>query len=255
MKKVRQEKILNLLKTKKNLSTEDLAFRFNVTTQTIRRDLEDLEKMGLVSKMYGGATLINPDEDHRSFATFFSDTPYLEEKEKIAEAAQALVEDGNTIAIDTGSTTRLLGRELRKKNDLLIITRDVVLAAYLATHPTNKVYIPGGFIVDQFKTQGEDVTEFLDSLTQLDFFFFSAGGVTMNDGFTTSYPVSEKFMDAVMPKSKNRIALMDSSKFGSTCLYHGAKLEEATHIITDSAVDKKASAEIGALGINIIISK
>ena len=255
MKESRQQKILNLLKTKKDMSTEDLAFRFSVTTQTIRRDLEDLEKMGLVVKMYGGAALVNPNDDHRSFATFFNDTENYEAKEKIAEAAFNLVEDGNTLAMDAGSTTRLFGRHLRKKNNLTIITRDVILATYLAGHPTNRVYLLGGFVGNNLRTESSGDEAFIESISQMDFFFFSSGGINMENGFTSNLPTHEDYRSNMIPKAKTRIALMDSSKFGATCLYRSCDLTDANIIITDSGVDKKIAGDISALGIDLTIAK
>ena len=251
MKQVRQQKIMDLLKSKKDLSTEDLATRFNVTTQTIRRDLEELESQGLVVKMYGGAVLAEDEEASSTWMGNFRNVENNGEKEAIADAAAMQIEDGSTIAMDSGSTTRVFGMRLKEKNNLIIITRDVVLASYLVGHPTNKVYVIGGFIDEYAETSGAYVEEFLDGVSHIDYFVFSTGGVTPENGFTSERAGMEDYRTLFIPKAKNKIALVDNTKFGVVCFYRACDLKDADHIITDSGVDKNYISRFKDLGIDI----
>ena len=255
MKQVRQEKIIELLTKNKNLSTEELADYFNVSTQTIRRDLDSLEEQGIVNKMYGGATIIGgaEEKEEETFASFFDkDVENHLEKTRIAEAAAALIEDRSTVSLDVGTTVRALAPHLNDKNDLIIITRDLATAAILAGHPTNQVYLIGGFIDANYESSPTYLQEFLNSISTIDVFVFGSAGITVNEGFTSSVSNIKDYRSLVMSKSAKIIAMGDYSKFGRTFFYHTCDLTEVDHIITDSGAPKDIVQEIRDLGVDII---
>ena len=187
----------------------------------------------------------------QNFASF--PEPFVE-KESIAIRALSFVEDGQTIALDIGSTTRAMGLELIKKNNLVIITKDMILASALYDHPTNRVYLVGGFLDANGTTSGEFIREFLESVSRIDCFFLSADGITVNEGFTNNYAGVEAYRSLFLPLAMKRIALADHSKFGQIGFYRTCGLTDVDSIVTDSAVDKALVTEMRNAGANITIS-
>ena len=256
MKQVRQEKIIELLTKNKNLSTEDLADYFNVSTQTIRRDLDALEEQGLVNKMYGGATIIGGEEvEEISLVSFLEkDVENRLEKTRMAEAALSLIEDRSTVALDVGTSVRMLVPLLNNKNNLIIITRDLVTATILSGHPTNQVYLVGGFIDERQESSAVYLQEFLNSISIIDTFVFGTGGVTVNEGFTSIVSDIKDYRSLVMSKSSTIIALADNTKFGKTFFYHTCDITDVDHIITDTGTPQDIIKEIRDLGVDIIVA-
>lgn len=253
MKQVRQQEIIDLINEEGFVSTEALAAHFDVSSQTIRRDLDALERQGILIKMYGGATLVGRETDESSFSFFnyIPSTDHQEEKEAIARKAISYVNDGATIAVDIGSTTRMLGRELNKKNNLVIITKDVLLATALFEHPTNKVYLVGGFMGERGTTSGEFLKEFLESVSKVDVFFLSTDGVTVNEGFTNDLAAVEVYRSTFLSQSNLCIALADSTKFGKTSFYRSCGITEVDSIITDSKLNPTILEEMRQAGASI----
>ncbi len=258
MKQVRIQEIVDLITKEGYVSTDALASHFKVSPQTIRRDLEILDQQGIVVKMYGGATLVNNDPvKGGSDLSFFSFTPSadnLEEKSAIVKKSMDFIQDGNTIALDIGSTTRLMGQELSRKNNLVIITKDMLLATALHNHPTNRVYLLGGFIGASGCTSGEFIAEFLENVSRIDVFFMSTDGVTVNEGFTNNYAGVEAYRSLLLPLAMKRVALADHTKIGKIGFYRTCGLTDVDHIITDSKVNPNDVKEIREAGADIIVA-
>ena len=262
MKQVRQQEILDLISEEGFVSTEALAAHFKVSSQTIRRDLDALEEQGLVTKSYGGATLIGgpikeDQEDPRTaaFHRIASTTVHYAEKIAIATKTMDYVKDGMTIALDAGTTTRLLSPELAKKNNLIIITKDILLALSLYDHPTNKVYLVGGFVDGTGTASGDFVREFLETVSRIDLFILSTNGITVNEGFTSEHAPNDSFRPMLIPLAMKRIAISDHTKFGQVGFYRTCALTDIDHIITDSHVDMTLVDEMREAGADVVIAK
>ena len=254
MKHNRQTIILEMLKKEDFVTTEALAIELDVSTQTIRRDLDALEEQGLVNKVYGGASLAEGagETKERSLLDFLPFTENMKEKQGIAAKAIDFVRDGTTIAIDIGSTTRMLAPELSQRNNLLIITKDTLLAASLYNHPTNKVVLIGGLVDETGTTAGDFFDEFLNKVSVIDTFFLSTEGITVNEGLTSSRSGIEAYRTSILARAKHKIALVDHSKFGSIGFYRTCGIEDLDMIITDNQVDDKIIKEIHKAGVEII---
>lgn len=253
MKQVRQQEIVDIIKKEGYVSTDALATHFKVSSQTIRRDLDFLEQDGILIKMYGGATLAEsePGDSSISFFNFIPSTEHQAEKAAIAKKAMEFVTDGSTIALDVGSTTRMLRQELNQRNNLVIITKDTLLASAVYNHPTNKVYLLGGFLGASGTTSGEFLREFLESVSKIDVFMLSTDGVTANEGFTNNHAAVEAYRSLFLSLSMKRLALADSSKFGTIGFYRTCGITDVDHIITDSRINPKILEGIKEAGGNV----
>ncbi len=257
MKQIRQQEILALIRQESYISTEALASHFKVSAQTIRRDLDELEQQGIVNKMYGGASLVGGEiqDSNLSFFGFLPSTEYVKEKEAICNRAIDYVNNGDTVALDVGSTTRLLAQGLNQKENLVIITKDLLLASALYNHPTNRVYIIGGFMGASGTTSGDFIREFLETVSKIDIFFMSTNGVTVAEGFTNDYAGIETYRAYFLPLAMKRVALADHTKFGNVGFYRTCALTDVDHIITDSAVDRKIVEDMRMAGADVIITE
>ena len=254
MKHTRQNKILEMLAKEEFITTEALAEKMEVSTQTIRRDLDVLEQQGLVDKVYGGASLVSNAGSKGEFSllNYISNTSNIREKSIIAAKAMDYVENGTTVAVDVGSTTRMLAPELNKKENLLIITKDALLASSLFNHPTNKVYLVGGLLDETGTSSGAYTDEFLSTISVIDTFFLSSQGITVNEGLTTNNAGVEAFRSSVLARARKTIGLADHTKFGVIRFYRTCGLEDVDILITDSGTDDKIIKELQKAGVDII---
>ena len=254
MKQVRKQEIIDLITKEGYVSTDALAEHFGVSAQTIRRDLDELDEEGIVTKMYGGATLVEKDSGGSPFGAMPA-TENQDEKAKIAQAAINLISDNSVVAVDGGSTLREFAHLLNEKQNLVVITRDVLIASTLVGHPTNQVYLAGGFVDGLYETSGHFDDRFLNTISHVDSFIFGTSGVTIQEGFTNIILVSMDFRARVMPLARNKIALVDHTKFGKVCFYRTCGITDVSHIITDKATDHKILDEIRSLGVNVTIAE
>lgn len=140
----RQEKIVQFLSEEGFAKIEILAERHEVSNETIRRDLLVLEEEGYVNRMRGGARYDNLRAKEKKYE--FRTQRNFAEKRAIARLAAEFVSDGDTIAINTGTSTLEMAKELVEKNFLTVITNSVDVASLIAENDNNKVYLPGGLL-------------------------------------------------------------------------------------------------------------
>ena len=138
----RREKILELLKEDGSAKVIDLARIFKVTEVTVRQDLEKLEKDGLVLREHGGAYLKNIEDQVRNFSLSHQDN--MEKKELIASKCLEFIERGDSIILDSGSTTTEIAKKLKGFNNLTVITNAINIAMMLGTEPGIELIVTGG---------------------------------------------------------------------------------------------------------------
>jgi DeoR/GlpR family transcriptional regulator of sugar metabolism len=142
LKSERRLEILRLLEEKSVISVPDLSARFGVSESTIRRDLQNLAQQGLLQRTYGGA--MSAEEERAWDALEARNDPFLEMKRRIGRAAARLINPGDTICLQAGSTTLQVARHLRGKQNLTVITNDIYVGRELARHPGITVHLSGG---------------------------------------------------------------------------------------------------------------
>ena len=145
MQNERMRQIMTLLLREKKVSARELTERFGVSAESVRRDLSALEQQGVVRKVYGGAVLVEehlPEGDAEVFQVRL--TEHWREKQAIARAAAALIQDGDTVFLDSGTTVGALVPLLRQRKALTVITRSLRSAAQLGMCDHLTVYCLGG---------------------------------------------------------------------------------------------------------------
>lgn len=246
----RRRQIAELVEESGVLRIGELAARFGVTDETIRRDLSALEEEGVLTRQHGGA-----------LATGMSiETPYRRRareqnpaKEAIARAAVELVRDGSTIIIDSGTTTKYLVDLLRNKRDLVVITNGVNHVAELLANPSTTVVVTGGTVRRaSFGSVGDLAVATLETL-RADHTFLATHGFSADTGVT--YPSFEEVAvkRAMINAGAEVTLLADGSKCGRTSMVRVASLQQLDRVITSAPIPAKELKKIGDLGVELAV--
>ena len=247
----RREKIIHLLDTENTVSVNKLSKLFKVSSVTIRNDLRHLEEKGCILRCYGGAML------NKSFAL---DKPLLDKsrinsniKNKIAQRAAEMVNDGDRIILDSGSTTAAMVPYLRNKKNLIVFTNAVNIAYELSTNNDIEVIIAGGNIRKKaYSISGPTVEQQL-RMYHFDKLFLGVDGFDLDAGITTPN-FGEANVNRVMCQVSGQIiAMTDSTKFGRKSFCTIENVNPIKTIITDSKIPKDYLEQLHTLGINVVI--
>lgn len=231
-KAARQKLIIADLEINPTVRTSALARQLGVSSETVRRDIEELTRLGLVSRTYGGAT-------GRSLARqpVFDDRNALavEERAWIGEFACTMVQDGDVLMIDSGSTTARFAQSLAQfPGRLSIITNSVAVANALAGRSDMRVlFCPGEFSARERGVYGVETLEFLKHY-YADFAFIGASGLTP-EGPTDVEPSAAWVKRTMLSRGERGVLLLDSSKFGKRCLELVCPIEGITDLVSDKA--------------------
>lgn len=247
----RQQAMAQLVAEHGRLSVNVLADRYDVTTETVRRDLSALERMGLVRRVHGGAVPAT------SLAVIESglverDQANTPEKERIARAALDLLPPvGATVLLDAGSTTNRLASLLPRDHRLVVFTHAVPVAARLAGHPQVELHLlPGRVRPNTQAAVGADTVAVLARL-RADVAFLGSNGVTVDHGLSTPDHDEAAVKRAMVESARQVVALADASKVGIESPIRFASLDEVDVLVTDTGIDPDDQAAFAAAGVEV----
>lgn len=245
----RLQTTLDLLANKASVSVNDLADRLHVTAMTVRRDLNTLERKGLVRRVRGGAV----SAQGRSYEPPLLTRALIHqnEKQRIGAAAAEMVRDGDTIAIDVGTTTLEIARHLVRHHNLTVVTPSFHIAGVLAEQLSIRVILTGGVL-----RPGElSLVGHLAERAFRDFFvdklFLGIGGFHLSAGLTEFNPEDAQVKRAMIACAKEVIVVADASKFGKVAFAAVAGLDAVKHVITDSGLQKDTISRLESMGIEV----
>ena len=223
----RRQDIIDILSQEKKVSIADLSRRFDVSLVTIRSDLDVLAEEGKLMRMAGGAIL--PNEN-------FANAPIIanyDKKIEIAKKAAALIQDGDTLFINSGTTTQLFAKELQHKKNLNVVTNSLSVATELGLFPSFRVILLGGSINSQYGfTYGADTQEHLTRFSA-DWAILSVDGIS-SDGDVSTCHAEEAIIDRIMiARAKKVLIVADSSKIGRTGFSYVERCNEKIQILTN----------------------
>lgn len=232
----RREKILELLKEDGSAKVIELAKIFKVTEVTVRQDLEKLEKKGLIHREHGGAFLKSVEDHVKNFALMNQDN--MDRKQLIGKKAAELVESGDTIILDSGSTTTEIAKHLTGRKNLTVITNALNIALLLGAEPGIEVIVTGGeFKPPTLSLTGQKAAAFFEGI-HVDKLFLATAGISLRSGLT--YP---SLSDIVVKKAMIDVAekvylVADSSKIGKNAFASLGALSLIDYIITDASINQ-----------------
>ena len=248
----RQSAILKLLKREKTLLVPQLCDYFHVSSATIRNDLNELEAKGLLKRTHGGCMLgtragFEQQIDQRM-------TVQNDEKQAIGRLAATLVEDGDTIAIDTGTTAQIFAAQLTEKHHLTVVTTDMRIAAMLEEKTDAAVILAGGTVRHGYHCTIGPMTVICLSQLRVDKCFMAANGITAEHGLSTPDLQQADIKRRMIAMAGQVICLCDSSKIGSDSFVNFAPIDSIQTLVTDSGIDKAEAARFTAAGVEIHIA-
>jgi len=248
----RREKIIEFLLEDGSAKVADLAKLFKVTEVTIRQDLEKLEFQGLIIREHGGAYLKNIEDNVRSFSLIHQEN--LEQKAAIALKCLEFIESGDTIILDSGSTTTEIAKKLIGYKNLTVITNALNIALMLGTEPGIEVIMTGGeFKPPTLSLTGQKAADFFEGLN-VQKLFLATAGISLKAGLT--YPsISDLVVKKAMIEAAEITYLVaDSTKIGKSALASLGALSLIDFIVTDSEIEEKDKKVFKNHEIEVIIA-
>lgn len=252
----RRKKILELLERDGKVKISDLSELLGATVVTIRNDLDELEKTGRLERIQGGATLKTAFSGNLH-GTYFERCKgeNADLKKQIAVATAAMVKEGETVFINSGTTTFYTALELKKRKNLNIVTNSIYIAIELGDVPSFRVKLLGGDINNQYLFLYGN--EALDQLRcyKADKTILSVSGICGGQTGITTFHAEEASLDRMMmERSRETIVVADSTKFGHEGFYHVAQPDRIAKCVTNGNVDRKAVESLQEMGVEIILA-
>jgi DeoR/GlpR family transcriptional regulator of sugar metabolism len=249
----RRGRILEWLREEGSARVSELAQAFEVSEVTVRQDLEKLEADGHIMREHGGAYLKSVPTQVRAMALQHREN--MDAKQRIGRTAAALVADGETIILDSGSTTTEVAANLFGRHDMTVITNALNIALMLGAEPGFDVHMTGGhFKAPTLSLSGERSADYFQGLFAQKL-FLATGAINIENGLT--YPsLSDIAVKRAMIESAQSICLVaDSSKIGarSFCVLGG--LDQVDMLVTDAGIRDEDRKAIEAVGVKVIIAK
>lgn len=248
---MRRAQLIELLQRHGQITVRAASEALAVSEVTIRSDLALLERDGLLRRVWGGATLARPLWPEGSFATRLAERQA--EKERIARAAAALIEEGDTVVLDASTTAYAIAREIADRRGLTVITNGMHLALALGASPQITTVVIGGQVRgDTGSLTGTLAEEMLEKL-HARVGFFSARGLTLAKGLTES-SIPEGLLKRIMVRHVDRVvAVLDSSKLGVNALTSFCSAEAIDRLITaGEGAEEKAAVFREVMGVMVV---
>ncbi len=233
----RREKIFELIQEDGSAKVINLAKIFKVTEVTIRQDLEKLEKDGLVIKEHGGAFLKDIKDQVQSFSLGHKEN--IDKKELIAKKCIEFIENGDSIILDSGSTTTEIAKHLKGFKQLTVITNALNIAMMLGAEPGIELIVTGGeFKPPTLSLTGQKAADSFKGLN-VQKLFLATAGISLKAGLT--YPsISDLVVKKAMIEAADTTYLVaDSTKIGKSAFASLGALSLIDYIITDNGIEEK----------------
>ncbi len=248
----RRREIVRLVNAERKIVIPELCNRFGVSASTVRNDLRDLQEEGLITRTHGGA--ISNSKSGFEPPPLEKKTHMAEAKRAIGRAAAALVENGDIIAIGTGTTTLEMARSLDPDLELTVILNDIRIAALLERSERRRIILLGGTLRNNFHYArslpgGDGVAGF-----NIDKAFISCNGVDVRRGVTTPDPALAHDTRRIVGASSETYVLADSSKLGTVTFSRIADAREVAAVITDAGAGEDDVAAMRNAGIEVIVA-
>lgn len=249
----RREKILDLLHEDGSAKVVDLARLFKVTEVTVRQDLERLEKEGVVMREHGGAYLKNMKDQVQSFSLAHQEN--MDKKEIIAAKCLDFIDNGDTIILDSGTTTTEIAKKIKGNRRLTVITNAMNIGLMLGAEQNIEVILTGGeFKPPTLSLTGQKAADFFKGIN-VQKCFLATAGISLKAGLT--YPsISDIVVKRAMIESAETTYLVaDSTKVGKSAFASLGALSLINYLITDDGIEDKHLQLFNENEIEVIIAK
>ena len=246
----RQSEIHRLALSQGSVDVADLAHRFGVTTETIRRDLSDMQRRKLLQRIHGGAVPVaqanhEPMVDARHMR-------YAEEKLRIAQRALDHVPEGGSVIIDSGSTGARLAEVFPVDRDVHVVTNSLMTALTLARRGLRDLTVLGGQVsINTFAMLDSTALDVVRGI-RVDALFISCDGLSLTRGLTTPFREEEAMKSSMIRQAAHVVAMVDHSKIGVDRMFAFAPFEHLDVLVTDSGADEALLSSAVPEGLQVV---
>lgn len=245
----RRKKILEMLDKNGSVRVTELSTLLGISEVTIRTDLADMENKGLLTRVHGGAVSSYKPYYNMSFNQRMSTNQ--EQKEVIAKKIADMIEDNDTIMLNSGTTTLLVFRAISRDLNLNIVTNSISIALEGTTNPNFNIILLGGMINPKYQfTFGDDTIKQLRSY-HADKLILSVDGIDAENGFSTYYDKEAQIDRIMLEQSSINIVAADHTKFNRCAFTKISELSVADYIVTDTNVPDTLKNKITKQSIKI----
>lgn len=248
----RRQSLLDLLSKQSSLRVPELARALDISEGTVRNDLNALQSQGRLTRVHGGAILIETDQFQNNSFKLRSQTNSAA-KIAIAREAAELVKDGDSILLDASSTIFFLARALAKHSKLRVVTNGFEVARELAQDSSNNVFLIGGIVNNDSSSVTGLLSERILEELRIQKAFLSCSGFSLERGLTEVHFAEAQIKRKAIESSQQLYALVDSSKFGQEDLTSFLRTEEITRLFTDTRLSPEWIEKLKMTGINFTL--
>lgn len=247
----RQSAILNMVARDGFVATEAMVAEFGVTPQTIRRDLNELGREGMLTRFHGGAGQAKSGEN----------LPYadrlrsgVQAKQKIAEMTASLIPDGSSLFLNTGTTTEAIAQALFRHKNLHVVTNNINVARYLSQNETFQIMLAGGQVRNHDGgVTGAEAADFIDSF-RMDIGILGVSGIDEDGSLLEFDPAEIRSAQSVLRNSRKVILVADQHKFGRRAMNRMGDLLDVDIVVTDAPLAPNFEKTCGKAGVEIRVA-
>jgi DeoR/GlpR family transcriptional regulator of sugar metabolism len=246
----RMQEVLRMLESRDSVHVTELSKVFSVSEVTVRSDLSQLARQGLVARVRGGVRALDRSQSELGFDLRLR----LEvgRKQAIAQAAAAMVDDGEAIALDSSTTAYYLALELRTKKELVVVTNGLLIAAALADAPGISVLVTGGMLRLQAMSLVGDLGADALRTTRISKGFMGARGLSLDLGLMDLNPEEVRIKREMANVCEQVVGIVDGSKWHKTALLPFVGTEEVHAIVTDTGAPEGPIGAWRERGVEIV---
>ncbi len=251
MRSQRMEQMEAYILEHKTVTLDELCEEFGVSKNTVRRDLDVLLENRRFKKIYGGVTV----EDFKELVSFGErNISKLSEKQRIAQKAASLVEDGDVIFIDSGTTTLHLVEYLGERKNVTIVTNNIeTILRAIPMENLTLIALPGTLNRKTLSFTGLNAVQLLQQFN-IRKAFMASTGYSMESGVTNSSPLESDIKRTAVARSQQVYLLADAAKYGAAALTTYCRLEELNGLITDQLPPQEAQDFLTAHGVQLLLA-
>jgi len=245
----RRRRIRELLREEGRVRVEALAARFGISQVTIRADLSILESAGALTRTHGGALSL-PEADQ---SLDVKQLQHRAEKQRIAAAAAGLIRDGETIILDSGTTTAEIARHIRTLDlkSINVITNALNIAALLIDVPSVRLIVPGGILRRESNSLSGPMAESTLATLRANRLYLGADGIDPQIGVMTPHLAEAELNAKMIGISQQVVVVADSSKFARRNISLIARVEQLHMLITDRSAPPDAVEQLRQCGVEV----
>jgi len=252
LKEERQQLILEAVQDSRQVTVAELSHRFDVSEVTIRRDLRELAAQGVLRRAHGGAVAAIPAPPEPPVVQRMIQAENC--KECIGRAAAALVSDGDSVFIGSGSTTTFVAQHLVNHTDLTVVTNALTIATELAAAEGVTLVVTGGMMRASELSLVGHITEQALREVRVDKVIMGMRAISLQAGMTNDYLPEVMTDRTIIEMAPELILVADHTKFGKIASAYVAPVERVTTLVTDSETDPETLTHLRRMGIRVIVA-